>query len=97
MPVHTQARYDAGSVPKACELFTESNGRALGILSTGDPGGGPCTNPDEKNVYAPVSTILDRVNARTGMGFEIATQGPYSPPSAPRPGRNCLRPCRQPS
>ncbi|TDB70339.1 trypsin-like serine protease [Micromonospora sp. KC721] len=68
-------------------LFTESNGRALGILSTGDPGSGPCTNPNEKNVYAPVSLILDRVNARTGLGFEIATQGPLLAPvrSSTRP------------
>ncbi|WP_328343083.1 trypsin-like peptidase domain-containing protein [Micromonospora sp. NBC_00421] len=57
-------------------LFTESDGRALGILSNGDDGEGPCTNPDEKNTYAPVSVILDRVNGRTGLDFQIATKGP---------------------
>ncbi|MFY1680532.1 trypsin-like serine protease [Micromonospora sp. WMMD730] len=61
-------------------LFTESDGRALGILSDGDPGEGPCTNPGEKNIYAPVSVILDRVNDRTGLGFQIATQGPLLAP-----------------
>ncbi|MEV4843116.1 trypsin-like peptidase domain-containing protein [Micromonospora matsumotoense] len=61
-------------------LFTESDGRALGILNNGDPGEGPCTNPDEKNTYAPVSVILDRVNGRTGLGFQIATQGPLLTP-----------------
>jgi streptogrisin C len=59
-------------------LFTESDGRALGILSDGDPGSGPCANPDERNHYAPVSTILARVNAlRGGPGFfRLATRGP---------------------
>ncbi|SCG34136.1 S1 family peptidase [Micromonospora halophytica] len=63
-------------------LFTESDGRALGILSYGDDGSGACANPDEKNYYAPVSTILDRVNSRTGLGFEIATRGPLIGPIA---------------
>ncbi|MEU7977825.1 trypsin-like serine protease [Micromonospora sp. NPDC049081] len=63
-------------------LFTESNGRALGILHNGDPGEGPCTNPDEQNTYAPVSVILDRVNDRTGLGFQVATQGPLLAPPA---------------
>ncbi|SCG54352.1 trypsin-like peptidase domain-containing protein [Micromonospora coxensis] len=61
-------------------LFTESDGRALGILSYGDDGSGACANPDEKNYYAPISTILDRVNSRTGLGFEIATRGPLIGP-----------------
>ncbi|WP_089012630.1 trypsin-like serine protease [Micromonospora inositola] len=59
-------------------LFTEAGGKALGILSNGDPGTGPCTNPDEHNSYAPVSTILDRANAVTGgtRGLQLATRGP---------------------
>ncbi|NJP33265.1 trypsin-like serine protease [Micromonospora thermarum] len=59
-------------------LFTESDGKAIGILSHGDPGSGPCTNPNERNVYAPVSTILDRANARTGgsLSLTLATRGP---------------------
>ncbi|PZF85702.1 S1 family peptidase, partial [Micromonospora deserti] len=64
-------------------LFTESDGKALGILSHGDPGQGPCTNPSERNSYAPVSTILDRVNARTGLGFQLSTRGPLLGPIAP--------------
>lgn len=58
-------------------LFTETDGKALGILSYGDDGSGACTNPNEQNHYAPVSTILDRANARTGLGLRLATQGPY--------------------
>ncbi|SCE79492.1 streptogrisin C [Micromonospora viridifaciens] len=61
-------------------LFTESDGKALGILHDGDPGSGPCTRADEKNTYAPVSLILDRLNARTGLGFQIATRGPLIEP-----------------
>ncbi|MEU7617745.1 trypsin-like peptidase domain-containing protein [Micromonospora rifamycinica] len=61
-------------------LFTESDGRALGILNNGDPGEGPCTNPEEKNTYAPVSVILDRLNGRTGLDFQIATRGPLLAP-----------------
>ncbi|MER7461166.1 S1 family peptidase [Micromonospora sp. NPDC126480] len=57
-------------------LFTEADGRALGILSYGDPGSGRCSNANEQNVYAPVSTILDRANARTGLGLQVATRGP---------------------
>ncbi|MEU8297629.1 trypsin-like serine protease [Micromonospora sp. NPDC048909] len=66
-------------------LFTESDGRALGILSNGDPGQGPCTNPNEHNSYAPVSTVLDRVNSRTGgtLGFQLSTLGPLLSPIAP--------------
>ncbi|MFJ6198433.1 trypsin-like serine protease [Micromonospora sp. NPDC092111] len=60
-------------------LFTESDGRALGVLSFGTYGRGPCTNPDEVNSYSPVSTILDRVNSRTGLGFQLATRGPLLP------------------
>ncbi|MCX4470091.1 S1 family peptidase [Micromonospora sp. NBC_01655] len=63
-------------------LFTESDGKALGILSSGDPGQGPCANPDEHNSYAPVSTILDRVNARANgrLGLRLATTGPVFGP-----------------
>ncbi|MGK5443148.1 trypsin-like serine protease [Micromonospora sp. URMC 105] len=61
-------------------LFTESDGRALGILHDGDPGQGACTNPDEENYYTPVSTILDRVNSRTGLGMQVATRGPLLTP-----------------
>ncbi|MFI5487535.1 S1 family peptidase [Micromonospora echinaurantiaca] len=64
-------------------LFVESTGKALGILSDGDPGQGACTNPNERNYYAPVSTILDRVNARTGLGFVLPTRGPLLGPIAP--------------
>ncbi|MEH0823353.1 MULTISPECIES: trypsin-like serine protease [unclassified Micromonospora] len=61
-------------------LFTESDGRALGILNDGDPGSGACTNPNEQNFYMPVSTILDRVNANTGLGIQLATRGPLLDP-----------------
>ncbi|WP_346538300.1 trypsin-like serine protease [Micromonospora sp. DPT] len=61
-------------------LFTESDGRALGILNDGDPGSGACTNPNEQNYYMPVSTILDRVNANTGLGIQLATRGPLLNP-----------------
>ncbi|WP_143193984.1 trypsin-like serine protease [Micromonospora sp. CB01531] len=65
-------------------LFTESDGKALGILSNGDPGQGPCSNPNEHNSYAPVSTILDRANARLGGRpyFQLATRGPLLGPIA---------------
>ncbi|MGK5673889.1 trypsin-like serine protease [Micromonospora sp. URMC 106] len=64
-------------------LFTEADGKALGILSHGDPGQGACTNPNERNSYAPVSTILDRANARTygGLRIRLATKGPLSGPA----------------
>ncbi|SCL65407.1 streptogrisin C [Micromonospora citrea] len=63
-------------------LFTEADGKALGILSHGDPGQGACTNPNERNSYAPVSTILDRANALTdgGLRIRLATKGPVSGP-----------------
>ncbi|MGN9766104.1 trypsin-like serine protease [Micromonospora sp. SD12] len=66
-------------------LFTEADGKALGILSHGDPGQGPCTNPNERNSYAPVSTILDRANARTygGLRLRLATSGPVPPLTRP--------------
>lgn len=65
-------------------LFTESDGKALGILSDGDPGSGPCTNANEHNHYAPVSTILARVNASWGgpSYFQLATRGPGNSPIA---------------
>lgn len=62
-------------------LFTETDGKALGILSHGDPGQGACTNPNERNSYAPVSTILDRANARTGnlLRIRLAAGGLSAP------------------
>ncbi|MEH1012285.1 trypsin-like serine protease [Micromonospora sp. CPCC 206060] len=59
-------------------LFLEADGRALGILSNGDPGQGACTNAEERNHYAPVSTVLARANARTGgsLDLRLATTGP---------------------
>jgi streptogrisin C len=67
-------------------LFTEADGRALGILSHGDPGQGACTNPAERNSYAPVSTILDRANARTGntLQLRLVTGGGVVVPMPPR-------------
>ena len=56
-------------------LFTEADGKVLGILSGGDPRSGPCVPGDtETNFYAPISRILDRVNSRTGTDyrFELA-------------------------
>ncbi|WP_213452686.1 trypsin-like serine protease [Rhizomonospora bruguierae] len=59
-------------------LFEEATGKAIGILSFGDPGQGPCTNPDEHNSYAPISKILDRVNAQVpGRDFRLVTE-PYT-------------------
>ncbi|RAO62377.1 hypothetical protein PSN01_01109 [Micromonospora saelicesensis] len=65
-------------------LFTEADGKALGILSNGDPGQGACTNPNERNSYAPISTILERVNARSGgkLRVRLATSGPGAGPVA---------------
>ncbi|MBO4208513.1 trypsin-like serine protease [Micromonospora echinofusca] len=62
-------------------LFLEADGRALGILSNGDPGQGACTNPEERNHYAPVSTVLARANSRTGgsLDLRLATTGPALP------------------
>lgn len=65
--VHICARPgDSGS-----PLFTEADGKALGILSDGDPGEGPCTNPDERNYYAPVSEIIKQANTRTDEKFAL--------------------------
>ncbi|MEU4712558.1 trypsin-like serine protease [Micromonospora purpureochromogenes] len=61
-------------------LFTESDGKALGILDDGDDNEGACTDPNEQNNYTPVSTILDRVNSRTGLGIQLATRGPLLNP-----------------
>jgi streptogrisin C len=63
-------------------LFTEADGKALGILSNGDPGSGACTNADEQNQYVPVSAILDRANSRTGgaLDLKLATTAPRLPP-----------------
>ncbi|MBB5871839.1 streptogrisin C [Allocatelliglobosispora scoriae] len=44
-------------------LFLEGEGKALGILTDGDDGSGPCTNPNEHNYYTPISKILTDVNA----------------------------------
>ncbi|WP_124822275.1 trypsin-like serine protease [Micromonospora ureilytica] len=65
-------------------LFGEADGKALGILSSGDPGQGACTNPNEHNSYAPVSTILERVNARSDgrLRIRLATSGPVAGPVA---------------
>lgn len=69
-------------------LFTEADGKALGILSHGDPGQGACTNPDEHNSYAPVSTILDRANSRTGgaLALQLVTTVPVAAPVPVRSG-----------
>ncbi|GAA1623307.1 trypsin-like serine protease [Catellatospora bangladeshensis] len=64
-------------------LFTEADGKAVGILKYGDPGQGACTNADEWNHYAPVETILSRVNSRTDLQFELVTAGTATGP-APR-------------
>jgi streptogrisin C len=66
-------------------LYTEADGKALGILSGGDERSGPCVPGDtETNLYAPFSTILDRVNSRTAnaYGFVLAPGGPA--PVTPR-------------
>jgi len=55
-------------------LYTEADGKALGILSGGDDRSGACVPGDtETNLYAPISTILDRVNSRTSntYGFDL--------------------------
>lgn len=52
-------------------LFTEANGKAIGILKYGDAGRGACTNSAEKNHYVPVEWILSRVNSRTDLGLEL--------------------------
>lgn len=55
-------------------LFLEAQGKALGILTDGDPGSGPCTNANEMNYYTPVSKILADVNAKhPGKGFVLGT------------------------
>lgn len=71
-------------------LFFEAGGKALGILSDGDPGTGACTNPNEMNHYAPVETILADANARTGgtLGLRLATSGPLPLPVAPTKSPN---------
>jgi Trypsin len=66
-------------------LYTEADGKALGILSGGDERSGPCVPGDtETNLYAPFSTILDRVNSRTSnaYGFVLAPGAPA--PITPR-------------
>lgn len=63
-------------------LFTEYDGKAIGILKYGDPGQGACTNPDEWNHYVPVASVLTRVNSRTDLQLEVvlAPTGPVTPP-----------------
>ena len=82
-PLFLSGRHRAN---RAEALFTEADGRALGILSHGDPGQGACTNPAERNSYAPVSTILDRANARTGntLQLRLVTGGGVVVPMPPR-------------
>jgi hypothetical protein len=67
-------------------LFTEADGKALGILNYGDPGSGACTNAQEQNYYLAVSTILSRANSVNGnvLGLELLTALPGKPPP-PRP------------
>ena len=84
---------DGGIVTNICArrgdsggpLFTEADRKALGILSHGDPGSGACTNPAERNNYAPVSKIIQRVNARTGNAKQLRVI--TARPIAPIPGR----------
>ncbi|MEW2381611.1 hypothetical protein AB0873_05905 [Micromonospora sp. NPDC047707] len=61
-------------------------------------GSGPCTNPDERNVHAPVSTILDRGNARTGgtLGLQLATVARCSCGTRRCPGRRRTPTCAPP-
>jgi hypothetical protein len=63
-------------------LFTEADGKALGILNTGDPGSGACTNAAERNWYMPVSTILDRANSANGgvLDLRLLTAPVLKPP-----------------
>jgi streptogrisin C len=60
-------------------LFTEADGKALGILSNGDPGSGPCTNPNERNFYAPISKVLAQANTRTSDKFMLVSRPPAPP------------------
>jgi streptogrisin C len=72
-------------------LFSEVDRKALGILSFGDDGDGACTNPQERNFYVPVSTILAHANAASGLGFRLIT----APPVERRPalaGNRVARP-----
>jgi hypothetical protein len=67
-------------------LFTEVDGKALGILSFGDDGSGPCTNPAEMNHYVAVSTILTHANSVSGLGFRLVTAPVRTPiPRRPAP------------
>jgi streptogrisin C len=68
--VHVCARPGDSGGP----LFTEADGKALGILSNGDPGSGPCTNPNERNFYAPISKLLAQANTRTSDKFVLVTR-----------------------
>jgi streptogrisin C len=84
---------DGGIVTNICArrgdsggpLFTEADRKALGILSHGDPGSGACTNPAERNHYAPVSKIVQRINARTGNAKQLRVI--TASQIAPVPGR----------
>lgn len=87
------AGFDGGVRVKICArpgdsggpLFEEATGMAIGILSFGDPGGGACANANEHNNYAPISKILERVNAQVpGRAFRLVTDsGVKRPPQAP--------------
>jgi hypothetical protein len=57
-------------------LFSEVERKGLGILSFGDDGSGPCTNPNEQNTYVALSTIFAHVNAVSGLGFRLITSRP---------------------
>ncbi|HCU48855.1 MAG TPA: hypothetical protein DGG94_03370 [Micromonosporaceae bacterium] len=68
-------------------LFTEADGKALGILSGGDSRSGPCVAGDtERNRYASISTILERVNARTNGEYQFELV-PQPTPQSPTPRR----------
>lgn len=66
-------------------LYTELDGNALGILSGGDDRSGACVPGDtETNLYAPISTILDRVNSRTSNAYGFQLLPSSAPPIVPR-------------
>jgi streptogrisin C len=67
-------------------LFTEADGRALGILKFGDSRHGACiANDAEVNYYSPLSSILQRVNSRTSLQLDLVV---YQPIPAPPPRRH---------
>jgi streptogrisin C len=73
-------------------LFTEADGKVLGILSGGDSRSGACVAGDnETNFYAPISTILDRVNARTAGAYDFTMAPVPGRQLSPAPGPNVTR------